>query len=128
MHPVHRTCSHAALTFIVLAIGTETISKSHISAGVRSLAQSAERLNRAKAYVDLEMDEWAIEALDQKVMLEQRAHLKFDRASYWAIGGLVLFILALGFFGSARGLGEQSSAVPFVCLAIGYLLWLMCLV
>jgi hypothetical protein len=127
-HPPSRTWSRASLILIVVAFGAETVGKSHIGAGLMGTAKSSEAISRAKEFAEFGMDEFALEKLDHATRLKELANLNFHRAGFLELGGMSLFVFALGCFGLSRYLGESGSSVAFSLLSILYVLWLMMLV
>jgi hypothetical protein len=93
-----------------------------------SMAKSSQALHDAKRHAMLEMHAPAQTDRADAGKLKANAFRSAHRSGQWSVGGLGLFILALGSFGLSRYRVEPGSAVPFSILAIGYVLWLMLLV
>jgi hypothetical protein len=117
---VRRTLSLLSMLLILAALGADWVGKAHIRPGSKSFSESYTHLRRSNEYADLGMDELALAEFDQAAKLKEDSHLKWDRASRLAQAGMVLFILALGFFGISWCLGEREFSFWFVVLSIAY--------
>jgi hypothetical protein len=125
---VRRTLSLLSMLLILAALGADFVGKAHIRPGSESFRESYTHIRRGNEYADLGMDEWALAEFDQAAKLKEDAHLKWDRAGRLALGGLVLFILALGCFGISWCAGEREFSFWFVVLSIAYTLLFIVLI
>ncbi len=125
VRPERSILSRLSLVLILAGIGADYAGKSQIRPGSIAFRESYSHIRRCNEYIDLGIDELALAEFDQAATLKEQAHRKWHRASWLALGGVILFVVSPGCFGISRCVGERALSFWFLVLSIAYVLLLM---